>query len=503
MSYESDGFISYSHLDNVELAEGHKGWVTNLHSALEKKVSQLLGRQLRFWRDPKLSGNDLLSDTLIDQLHSVAVLVSILSPGYVRSEWGMRELEEFCRAAERQGGIRIDDKARIFKVLKTPVPRDQHPRPLQALLGYEFFRVDPETGRVHELDEIFGPDAKWEFWLKLEDLAHDICSLLQLLVPEAATGRPSTEARSIYLAETTSDLREPRDAIKRELQQRGYTVLPVRALPLSAPEATAAIRDDLAQCGMSIHMIGRNYSLVPEGGVASLLELQNTLAIERGGKDSFTRLVWIPRGTTVTDARQQAIIDGLRMDERVHAESDLLEGSLEDLKTQIDTRLKQSPKAPELRVDAGPKSTSTQVYLLYDSRDADAITPWSDMLFEHFEVIHPVFSGDEAELRQYHDECLRTCDGVVIFYGAASALWVKRKLAELQKSAGYGRTKPRAEVAICLIPPLTAEKARFRSHQALVIPQWDGPSPDLLESFVSALKARSDGRESGRDEDSA
>ena len=32
---------------------------------------------------------------------------------------------------------------------------------------------------------------------------------------------------------------------------------------------------------MSIHMIGRHYSLVPEGGVTSLLELQNDLAIER------------------------------------------------------------------------------------------------------------------------------------------------------------------------------------------------------------------------------
>ena len=47
-------------------------------------------------------------------------------------------------------------------------------------------------------------------------------------------------------------------------------------------EAGAAIREDLALSRMSVHMIGRHYSLVPEGGVKSLLELQNELAIERG-----------------------------------------------------------------------------------------------------------------------------------------------------------------------------------------------------------------------------
>jgi hypothetical protein len=33
--FEGDAFISYAHLDNVELVEGRKGWVANLHRALE------------------------------------------------------------------------------------------------------------------------------------------------------------------------------------------------------------------------------------------------------------------------------------------------------------------------------------------------------------------------------------------------------------------------------------------------------------------------------------
>ena len=63
-------------------------------------------------------------------------------------------------------------------------------------------------------------------------------------------------------------------------------------------------------------------------------------------------------------------------------------------------------------------------------------------------------------------------------------------LIRLWKSAGYGRTKASPEVVIYLIPPETPEKARFRTHKALVVPQWTGLSPEALQPFVSMLKAR-------------
>jgi hypothetical protein len=59
----------------------------------------------------------------------------------------------------------------------------------------------------------------------------------------------------------------------------------------------------------------------------------------------------------------------------------------------------------------------------------------------------------------------------------------------LQKSAGYGRTKPAPVIGITLIPPRTAEKERFRTHEAMVISQFDGFSPEPLRQFVSRLQA--------------
>jgi len=491
--FEGDAFISYAHLDNIELVEGGKGWVANLHRALEIRVAQLLGKESRIWWDPKLQGNDVFALTLVDQLTRVAALVAIVSPRYVRSEWGRRELEAFCKAAAGQGGLRVHDKARIFKILKTPVPLEQQPEELQSLLGYEFFKVDSASGKVRELDEIFGPEAQRDFWLKLDDLAHDLCLLVNMLEPEPGPGVSiQPEKGAVYLAVTTRDLNDQREALRRDLEQHGYDVLPDRPIPLSAPQVAEQVREDLARCRLSIHLVGATCSLVPEGGDDSLQEIQNELALERSQTGSFAHLVWLAPNLAITDERQRNFIDRLRADQRCPAGTDLLETSFEDLRTVVDARLQQQEKAaagPSAASDPGPAPAPVpQLYLLYDSRDAAAIGPWADLLFQSLEIIHPVFEGNEAELREYHAENLRCCDGVLIFYGAGNELWLRGKLREIQKSPGYGRTKPLPVVGIALIAPRTPEKDRFRTHEALVIPQWDGPVPDVLQKFVTRVK---------------
>ena len=485
MPFEADGFISYAHLDNVGLSEDHKGWVANLHRALEVRLRQLLGRQVQIWRDPKLQGNDILDEALAAKLETAASLIPIVSPLYVNSEWGRRELEAFCRAAERQGGLCVEEKCRIFKILKTPVPLDQHPAELRSLLGYEFFTIDPDTGRPREMDELFGPEAERDFWVKLDDLAHDMSRLLGLFhMPEEEERGSGT---AVYLAETTTDLKPQREALKRDLQQHGYIVLPGQTLPLAASDLARAVRHDLARCRLSIHMMGRTYGLVPEGGFESLQEIQNELAIERAKAGGFARLVWIPPGLHVADERQRKVLDRIRMDWRIDQGADLLETPFEDLKPVISSRLERSPVPGAQPAAPGKAFTSPLVYLLHDIRDTEAVTPWADYLFQHFEVIQPIFDGDEADVREFHEENLRTCDGVLIFYGAGNEFWLRRKLGELQKSAGYGRTKPWPVVGVCLAPPRTAEKARFRTRNAMVIDQWEGFSPDRLQPFVAAL----------------
>lgn len=491
MSFDLDAFISYSHLDNRSLIEGHPGWITNLHRALELKVTQLLGKRPEIWRDPKLQGNDAFSLSILDRVRRAAVLITILSPCYINSEWTRKELVEFWKAAEAQGGVLLHDKARIFKVLKTPVRRDMHPPELQPLLGYEFFEIDQDTKKVRELDEVFGNRAQIGFWMKLDDLAQDICALLMELEDFSPSQSAAEEAKqAIFLAETTADIKEQRETIRRDLQQHGYTVLPAGGVPMVMSEALSSYREDLARCRMSIHPFGKNYGFVPEGSAESIEEIQNELAIERGRQGGFARLVWIPPGLEVEDERQRKLLERLRMDPEVQTGADLLETLLEDLRTVIHDRLtkSQEPSVPVNR-SADVWEDCAQIYLIYDQRDVISSAPWADALFNlGFEVVHPVFEGDEAEVRENHEGNLRDCDAAVILYGKVNELWVRRKLRELQKSAGYGRTKPLRALAISLIAPETAEKQKFRTHEAMVINQSGDLVPECLQPFIDQMK---------------
>src|SRR6185295_18256647 len=143
------------------------------------------------------------------------------------------------------------------------------------------------------------------------------------------------------------------------------------------------IREDLARCKMSIHLVGKSYSVVPEGGAESLLETQNELAIARAERGAFTRLLWIPPGLHVDDERQQKVIERLRLDERVQPGADLLETFFEDLRTVIHDSLKRHDAPNRERI--GPATASekiTRLYLIYDQRDAASISPWAEHLFE-------------------------------------------------------------------------------------------------------------------------
>jgi hypothetical protein len=420
-------------------------------------------------------------------LRGTAVLVTVLSPCYINSEWTRKELVEFWRAAEAQGGVILHDKARIFKVLKTPVRRDMHPPELQSLLGYEFYEIDPSTKKVREHDEAFGERAQVGFWMKVDDLAQDICALLM----ELKSPSPAEETLTVFLAEATIDIKEQRETLRRDLQQHGYTVLPAGGVPIVMSEAVSSYRNDLARCRMSIHPFGKNYGFIPEGGAESIEEIQNNLAIERSRQGGFSRLVWIPPGLEVEDERQKKLLERLRTDPHVQEEADLLETILEDLRTVIHDRLKkaQAPSIPASR-PADACQDCPQIYLIYDQRDAMLSSPWADALFDcGYEVVHPIFEGDEAEVRENHEENLRQCDGAIIFYGKVHELWVRRKLRELQKSAGYGRTRPLRALAISLIAPETPEKQKFRTHEAMVITQSGDFAPEPLQPFIAQLKS--------------
>ena len=124
----NDLFISYAHIDNLSISDDEKGWITDFHRILENRLAQLMGEQPRVWRDQKLTGNDIFDQKILSQFDHTKLMVSILSPRYIKSEWCLKEITQFYQSTGETGGFVFDGKSRILKVVKTPYDAENLPK---------------------------------------------------------------------------------------------------------------------------------------------------------------------------------------------------------------------------------------------------------------------------------------------------------------------------------------------------------------------------------------
>jgi len=490
MPFSDDIFISYAHLDDRPL-DDIKGWVTSLHERLNDRLAMLLGKELKIWWDQREQKNQYLVGMIGDRVSDTFLLVSIVTPRYVNSEWCRSEVREFCLRADQTGGIVIGSQPRVFKVVKTPARAEQQPEELGGLLSYDFYEVDA-SGNAREFRQEIGPNKDLKYWAVFEDLAQAIKRSLESVQPRNAQIATSDElplAKKVYLAQTTNDLRDERDRIKRELLQRGFFVLPNRDLPAeTARDFEQAVLEDIKRCALSVHLIGESYGSIPDGEEErSVIRWQTELAAERCERDpEFARMIWMPPGLEAKGARHKQLIEELRTKPQVRSE--LLETSIEDLKTHILEKLNPQPKAQSPSSN-GDKDL-TRVYLIHDNRDADEVKPIDDYLYDQgFEVIRSLNEGDESLVSQYHRENLLQCDATLIYYGQGSELWLRSKLWDLQKAPGWGRTRPMKTKAVYISAPANSSKQTFRTREVpLVIQNFGQFSEITLQPFIQALR---------------
>ena len=487
MQFEKDIFISYAHIDDESLIASQKGWITEFHRALEIRLAQLLGRRPIIWRDPSLQGNHIFDQQIVSQFSQVAIMISIVTPRYAKSEWCVREVNEFYETCKQNIGFSLQNKARIFKVIKTPIKSDQHPEKIQNVLGYEFYSTDVNTGRIKEFGQVFGQQSEIAYWEKLDDLANDICTFLESIESITPNGTNTTkgneikpkERKKIYLAESSYDTLEFRDSIKRELQDLNYYLLPDKQLPLIASVLHDEVTKFIAEADLSIHLLGAGYGVVPEGTQKSIVQIQNEIASAYSSTTNLPRLIWLPESNIANDDRQQNLLDKLQTGTEGIAGADFIVSSLEDFKSIISDKLKkieEEKKKPEpiktIATDASATSAkkSKIIYLICDMQDMDLIKPLEDELFNSgHEVVIPIFDGDESQIREDHTENLKMCDAAIIFFGNANELWLRSKMRDFLKINGYGREKPIDVKAVYLSQPDSPSKQRFRSVEAEVI----------------------------------
>jgi TIR domain-containing protein len=469
MEFANHLFISYAHIDNQQTEENDPGWVDRFHRSLKTFLSSSIGEEAVIWRDLKLKGGDVFGEEIMSQFPKTALLVAILSPRYLKSEWCRKEIEEFCKAAETHGGLVVGNKMRAHRVMLMPLTadlREQLPGKLKQELGYPFYK-ELEGGRFQRLDPRFGEEFKAAFNLKVASMADELGEIIEKLRKEEnpvaepilseSTGSPKPV---IYLAECSWDRGDDREKIRGELRATGYTVLPDQGTRM--PEMEAEYVDEVEQlldrCQLSIHVVGANSGMVLNGPRRKdSVQLQNEIAARKSEERGLCRLIWLP-ALSSGQPEQQSFINALRSKKELQRGGDLIEDSLEGFKNVLRTTLeKLEAPTPKKAEAVGPGGHT--IYLLCVAADRPATIPLRRFLRQQgLDVQLPVFEGDAATVRQTHQELLARCDAVLIFYGAGDEAWKRTTETDLQKIKSSRRGKPLLNIFTYMAAPMTSHK---------------------------------------------
>jgi hypothetical protein len=499
MSFEKQVFISYAHIDNEPLTPNQQGWISRFHTSLSAMLSMRLGRKAEIWRDIKLTGNDIFADEIIQQFPQTALLISVLTPRYVESEWCTREVKEFCKTAQNTGGILVDNKSRVLKVIKIPVDNDSGlPEVMKLSLGYPFFIFDEQQTPL-ELDPAYGEDFLQKFNLKMAKLAFDVAELIKKM-EAAQTAPPGSAAAtiidkpSVFIADTGVDRREDREAVIADLRLHGYPTLPDKQLPMEEASFLGELAGMLATSKLSVHIVGSYYGVVPDGpSEKSVTFLENELAIEFSKKFGLKRIIWVPSEVKGTSTKQQEFIDLISRDPQMQLGADLITGDLEELKSAVHASLKkiEAPPPPPPPV-AATEPGSKLVYIVCDERDRKATIPLRKFLkAQGLESNIPAFEGDAATVRQSNQDLLAACDAAIIFYGAGDEAWKRSVDAEIRKSPGYRTAKPPLTPFTYLAEPSTNDKTDLVDlEEPRLVNCLAGFSDSAMTDFLKAVREK-------------
>ena len=493
MNFQRHLFVSYAHVDDLATPGDDQGWVTRFHKYLETYLSQCIGEQARIWRDDRLRGNDLFANEIVKQFPETAILISIISPRYLESEWCIKEVDEFCKTAELHGGLTVDDKARVLRVMLKKLPperREQLPHILKDALGYEFYQ-ELEGSRELPLDPSFGSGEAYR--RQIYFLAEDVADLINKLKQKDAGAQPAEVSLKpmVFLAECSHDLRDERDKLRGDLRAHGYTVLPdqLARMPDLESEYVAEVSRLLDQCRVSIHIVGKFRGKIPDGPSSkSVTQLQNEIAAKKCEEFDLHRVIWLPQDSDSEQPEQQAFIEALQKVATLQRGADLVHDDLESLKGVVHSILQKLEK-PAL--PATPATTAKLVYLICDQRDRPAtISVRKFLKGEGIDVAIPLFEGDAATIRQANQDLMTRCDAVILFYGAGDEAWKRTVETDLTKMKAYREGNPLQAIHVYLAPPISDDKQELiELEEPNLLRGLDGfPDSDML-SLIKLLKS--------------
>ncbi len=499
-----DVFLSYAP------DEDEVGWVSEFAQWLRIGLGRAIGRNdaCELWTDLKLPANARRSAAVEEKICDCAVMIIVHSNFYLESAWCRTEMSQFL---EQELTRRTGTGSPVFVVETLNVERPPALKKLD-LLGKRFWYMDPLTNRVHTMGFSKAERGDSRYINQIIELSEDIAAELKSQKEEKSRVRADagggfqieplvgavpiaplygansgvqrgarSEGPPVYLAEVSDDVEDQRDEVKRYLIQAGYEVLPAKRYPEDVDGFESAVRADLDRSIVYVQLLSELSGRKLEGSERRRVIVQHELA----ATGSKPVLIWRSRTLDqgkLTDGAYRELVEN----------PEVMAIDLEEFKATIVERIRKALK-PTL---PGKKETTGQDYLVFvnaamdDFQLADRVSQELDR--RSIGYVLPLRDGQPSVIRQDLEQNLRECDGLILVFGQADALWVKTQLLQARKIIP-SRNEPLRIIAVYEGPPppkpgdslgIKLSNVPLRFMKCL-----DGPCDGEFNGFIEALRA--------------
>lgn len=355
------------------------------------------------------------------------VFIAVITENYYTCALCKQELTHYLK--------KKPDPSSVFKVLKKDVSAKKQPTELAQLPAYEFYEYDIDSEIIIEYNNT-GRLPDYKYWVKLDDLVHGIIRY---------TEGKDQDSVGVYLASTTIDQKQVREALARNLKHQGFTIFPKESYSQDDPNLKEKIKTNLSKCALSMHLMGETFGEVMNEEGDSLVSLENEIALRYSLEHhALKRIIWVPRDLQVMETKQQTYLEYLRAHKELQSNSYYLETSLESLKAHMHELLgtpvyhqKASQVQRVFYASSGVNDGYEKVQVLLNDKSVELLTPAS---FKYWSE-HQLALGD--------------VDVLILMDVPHSKKWLQNWMKSLCKIQGYRTKKTKIQGVLISDEPST------------------------------------------------
>nr|WP_271711614.1 DUF4062 domain-containing protein [Marinigracilibium pacificum] len=249
------------------------------------------------------------------------------------------------------------------------------------------------------------------------------------------------ESKNIYVANVVNECLEAREALIRDLNRHGYNVYPKGNLPEGKAELTAKLKEEIAKCSVSVHMLGGEYGHISEKFRTSISELEHDLSLERAnaGNNNFRRIVWLSSHLDEMSDRQRFFTERVIQQAEDKLLTEIVDLPLEEFKSLVRKFIDSNKNSREVNFESKSEE-SEGVYLLFNDAESENLSA----LISRLKGLGVEFSicedqGSALDTFERHQYLLNNCSSTIIYNSNKNKEWVNSMVRDILKSKGLGR----------------------------------------------------------------